>query len=93
MKANVFREGGHLAQYDTRCYERVSMRSTWDSAEKDCKSKGGHLLQIGSSEEEMYIQKFLDHVDSRHAVWIGLHDKRHEEKFSWTSGCHQATLV
>ena len=78
--------GGHLAQYDQRCYLRVPTRETWNYANRDCEGRGGHLLHIGSSQEEAFIQRFLVAVDSQHAVWIGLHDQGHEETFTWTSG-------
>ena len=86
VRYGVRRDGGHLAQYDQKCYVRVPTRETWAYANRDCKGSGGHLLQIGSSQEEAFIQRFLTNVDSQHAVWIGLHDQGHEETFTWTSG-------
>ena len=79
-------ERGHMERYGKRCYERVPQRRTWDEANADCRRKGGYLVQIGSSQEEAAIGQFLSHVDSQHAVWIGLHDQGHEETFTWTSG-------
>ena len=79
-------DNGHLGQYDKSCYEIVPTRVNWNSAEVDCKNKGGYLLHIGSSVEEAYILQFLTGVDSQHAVWIGLNDQGQEDLFSWTSG-------
>ena len=79
-------DNGDLGQYDKSCYERVPNRVNWNSAEIDCKNKGGHLLHIGNSGEEAYVLKFLSGVDSQHAVWIGLHDQGHEDNFTWASG-------
>ena len=44
------------------------------------------MVQIGSAQEEAVVSHFLSHIDSQHAVWIGLHDQGHEETFTWTSG-------
>ena len=84
--SSVRSEGGSLELYGTSCYERVSQRLTWNAAERDCEYKGGHLVHIGSPQEEAAISQFLSHTDSQHAVWIGLHDQGHEETFTWTSG-------
>ena len=86
MISSVNWEGGYLERYGTSCYERVPQRRTWNDANGDCKRKGGHLVQIGSAQEEAAISHFLSHIDSQHAVWIGLHDQGHEETFTWTSG-------
>ena len=78
--------GDVLDYHNNSCYERVSTRRTWNEAERDCIRKGGHLLDIGSAQEETYIKQFLSRTDSQHAVWIGLHDQGHEETFTWTTG-------
>ena len=82
----VNREGGHLAYYNQHCYERVPQLRTWAYAEQDCIRKGGHLVQIGSAQEQVFIQQFLANFHLQHQVWIGLHDRGHEETFTWTSG-------
>ena len=87
---NAMKVSGHVAQYGKKCYERNSQRRTWDSAEQDCRSKGGHLLQIGTLQEETYIQMFFSQVDMQHVVWIGLHGNGYKDIFSWISGEHSS---
>ena len=76
----------HLAQYGNSCYEWFTDDVSWEHAETNCKSHGGHLVQIKDVSEESFIQWFLNTHDPRHAIWIGLHDNWHEETFTWTSG-------
>ena len=76
----------HMAQYDSSCYEWFNIGASWTHAESDCITHGGHLVQIGDAQEEAYIQQFFQAHDSQHAIWIGLHDRGHEEFFTWTSG-------
>ena len=59
---------------------------SWYHAEYACKNNGGHLVQIGDAQEEEFIKQFMAAHDSRHAIWIGLHDREQEETFTWTSG-------
>ena len=80
------RERGHYAVFDQKCYERVPYYQTWTSAEQNCRSKGGHLVTINSAREESFIVQFLARFHLQSQVWIGLHDRGHEEVFTWISG-------
>jgi hypothetical protein len=42
-------------EFDGHCYISVLNRATWDNAEKDCISKGGHLASVHSAEEDLFI--------------------------------------
>jgi len=70
----------------TSCYEIVPYRDTWNNAEYHCQQKGGHLVHIANLAEENAVMKFLYDNQFDYAVWIGLTDKGHEEKFTWSSG-------
>ena len=76
----------HLAQYGNSCYEWLTGRASWQHAENNCVTHGGHLVQIKDANEESFIQWFMNTHDPRHAIWIGLYDLGHEETFKWTSG-------
>ncbi|XP_053379582.1 C-type lectin domain family 4 member F-like isoform X2 [Mercenaria mercenaria] len=81
------REAGTLAQYGHSCYEVVpNTHKTWSQAESFCHSRGGHLAHISSSQEQSFIQGFLQRYSPQHAVWIGLTDRHSEGHFHWTSG-------
>ena len=86
LKFAVISENGILEQYGQSCYEWVPSSVSWFQAESSCNKNGGHLVQIADAKEEEFITKFMNIHDSLHAVWIGLHDTDHEEKFTWTSG-------
>ncbi|XP_053379580.1 brevican core protein-like isoform X2 [Mercenaria mercenaria] len=80
-------EAGTLARYGHSCYEVFpNAEKTWSEAESFCHSHGGHLAHISSSQEQSFIQGFLQRYSPRHVVWIGLSDKHSEGYFQWTSG-------
>ena len=76
-----------LAIRGQACYEVVAHRAgSWPNVENDCKSRGGHLIDIASAGEQSFISELLSNNSFRYDVWIGLNDRQHEERFSWTSG-------
>jgi len=52
--------GGH-------CYQFHANISTWNDAENECKSKGGHLASIHSEAERVFIYNFSGKTDT----WVG----------------------
>ncbi|XP_060564992.1 C-type mannose receptor 2-like [Ruditapes philippinarum] len=69
---------------DQKCYEMVTTVHSWEYAERDCKSKGGHLATIGDALDEEIVYKYVKAYG--HPTWIGLHDMNKEETFEWASG-------
>lgn len=78
-------EGGTLFKYEYNCYEIVPKMETFQAAENHCQSRGGHLVHITNAKEQAAIYQVVMQYHGDH-VWIGLHDRGHEERFVWTSG-------
>ncbi|KAL3861669.1 hypothetical protein ACJMK2_007693 [Sinanodonta woodiana] len=70
------------------CYEFMSHRhDSWYNAQKDCSSKGGHLVVINNIEEENFIMSALASLNfGGLGVWIGLNDIAEEGVFKWITG-------
>jgi hypothetical protein len=61
--------------------------TTWTLAEADAQARGGHLVSIGSAEENAFVlAQFgnLGGVDRR--LWIGFSDTASEGSFAWSDG-------
>lgn len=78
--------GTTLVQHGDSCYELLHNKVTWQHAESLCQDAEGHLAQIGSVEEQNYVQAFMQKYNPDRAVWIGLHDLNVESNFEWTNG-------
>jgi len=78
--------GTTLVQHENSCYELLHNKVTWSHGESLCQQAGGHLAHINSAFEQNYIDAFMAHYNPNKAVWIGLHDRRTEGHFEWTSG-------
>ena len=74
-----------LAQHGNSCYAVVKHKVSWTHAESLCHLRGGHLFHVNNAGENDFISNLLS-SKFNHAVWMGLHDRRHEEHFEWTSG-------
>ena len=75
-----------LFTVDNKCYELVQVKKTWEAAEHDCVAKGGHLAHIPDAHRQTVISSNVQAIHSYEGVWIGLHDRQHENQFQWTSG-------
>ena len=69
------------------CYSRFTKRTKWDSAESDCKLRGGHLVSINSTSENSVVFSLRGTSSSKRSdIWIGLNDKDKKGSFVWIDG-------
>lgn len=85
LKDVISKDNATLFAYGDKCLELLYIHTTWVNAELECKQKGGHLIEIDNSIEQRVVHQVID-TYYHESVWIGLHDRRHEERFEWTSG-------
>ncbi|MBG0789922.1 MAG: hypothetical protein H0S80_05415 [Desulfovibrionaceae bacterium] len=68
-------------------YAFSSGLTTWQAAEDQAVALGGHLVAIGSADEQSYIEKLIASVLSPTAkVWIGFTDQETEGTWVWSNG-------
>ncbi|XP_045180522.2 semaphorin-5B-like [Mercenaria mercenaria] len=76
----------YLFQYGDKCYEYVPSADSWMHARDDCRSKEGHMLSIGSAEEQTFIYNVLTKTYLAKKIWLGLDDRVNEGQWKWDSG-------
>ncbi|XP_012707552.2 hepatic lectin isoform X1 [Fundulus heteroclitus] len=69
--------------FQGRCYLLSTATATWQRAEDQCKTLGGHLLVLNNEEELDYISRI---VEIKYHYWIGLVERQHEGEWSWVDG-------
>ena len=67
--------GGHTYYY-------FPSSSTWYEAKKYSENLGGHLVTIGSAEEDAFVFALA----GQNPVWIGLSDQDSDGNWSWVTG-------
>ena len=60
--------------------------NTWKDAREFCKRIKGDLVSIRSKKENEKIIKVISSITLSDEYWIGLHKRRKEQTFSWTTG-------
>ncbi|XP_029587405.1 CD209 antigen-like protein D isoform X1 [Salmo trutta] len=80
--------------YGGKCYYFSPDELTWAQSRDECITRGGHLVIIGSLEE----QKFLDQkigskitTEPEEKFWIGLTDSIKENEWLWVDGSSLST--
>ncbi|KAJ8335023.1 hypothetical protein SKAU_G00406620 [Synaphobranchus kaupii] len=65
-------EGWEL--FGEKCFLYSDDRQDWKTSQCHCMSKGGHLVIIGSEEEQAHLWKKAKALSQGDSYWIGLHD-------------------
>merc|ERR1719295_2429104 len=71
------------------CYLFHGLKSSWYDSKRECKQSGGHLVEIGSLEEqealigELERQGLMGYDAPVYGVWIGLTDIFHDGTWVW----------
>jgi formylglycine-generating enzyme required for sulfatase activity len=72
-------------RYDPYVY--VSNAATWQDAEDDCVSRGGHLVSIGSELENRMVSRVARRYGGYDVEpWIGFTDSQMEDTWVWSDG-------
>jgi glucose/arabinose dehydrogenase len=72
-----------LATYNGNEYQLTSAALTWQQAEAEAVSLGGHLVTINDLAEQRWLASTFNDGQK---LWIGLNDRTTEGQFQWTSG-------
>lgn len=73
--------------YADSCLRFVRGDKSWDGADAECKSQGGHLLRIHNNHDQSYIYQSLKSLHwSDSDAWIGATDRGSEGHWKWTDG-------
>ncbi|MBQ7523296.1 MAG: RICIN domain-containing protein [Oscillospiraceae bacterium] len=72
------------AVYDGHTYALYDNEDSWFVCKAFCESLGGHLVTITSSDEQAFIQQFIDY-GSKDAYWLGLTDFDAQGIWRWES--------
>uniref|UniRef100_A0A3P8QRX4 C-type lectin domain-containing protein n=1 Tax=Astatotilapia calliptera TaxID=8154 RepID=A0A3P8QRX4_ASTCA len=67
-------------QHGGKCYYFSTKSSSWNKSRTECITKGGDLVKIDSSEEQILLQK------KNGKFWIGLTDSAVEGRWLWVDG-------
>lgn len=71
--------------YNGHRYEIYSDVVDWQTAEKICRNKGGHLVSVTSSSENGVVFDNIKNLTNER-YWIGASDLQLEGKWSWSNG-------
>lgn len=74
-----------ISQYNGHGYAIFDMDMTWEEARDYCQSLDGHLVTIGSLEENMFIQSLVSNAGIKYAA-IGMSDEEEEGTWVWVTG-------
>ncbi|KAL3984216.1 potassium inwardly-rectifying channel subfamily J member 1 [Sarotherodon galilaeus] len=70
-------------QHGGNCYYFSTRKSSWDVSRTECRTKGGDLVKIDSSEEQSFLKTKIEYGGY---FWIGLTDSAEEGKWLWVDG-------
>lgn len=58
-------------EYNGNRYQIINQSMNWENAKKYCEESGGHLVTIGDSGEQKFVESLLD-TGEKNAYWLGL---------------------
>ncbi|CAI5691479.1 C-type lectin domain family 4 member E [Oreochromis niloticus] len=67
-------------QNGEECYYFSSSESSWNESRTECRTRGGDLVKIDSSDEQRFLQTKTGYF------WIGLTDSAEEGRWLWVDG-------
>ena len=68
-------------EFGQHCYEFIlRVHKTWPDAERDCKSKGGHLVTISSKAEQDFVYNTVRVSHTTHWNWHEITQKKTHQK-------------
>jgi hypothetical protein len=73
------------ATFQGHTYDLIS-RQSWQSAEAEAVSLGGHLVAINDQAENDFVRDFGRPYGQTYGFWIGLNDAALEGNFVWADG-------
>jgi pimeloyl-ACP methyl ester carboxylesterase len=73
-----------MVQGNNMCYKLYSNAMSWQMAENQCMSDGGHLASIHSAFESSAIGSTAANMNPNANVWIGLNNMNNPNMFMWT---------
>ncbi|XP_039876046.1 C-type lectin domain family 7 member A-like isoform X3 [Simochromis diagramma] len=71
-------------QHGENCYFFSTRISSWDASRTVCRTQGGDLVKIDSSEEQNFLRTTIQQI--RRYFWIGLTDSAEEGRWLWVDG-------
>jgi len=77
-------------QFESSCYKLHQAKKSWDHALKQCKSEGGDLVKITSTDETAFIWETLLGEDPDARAWAGGND--HDQEGTWVWSVDGSTL-
>ncbi|MBN3300964.1 CLC4E protein, partial [Amia calva] len=77
---------------DGKCYFFSTDGKNWDESRDDCVRKGGHLVIIGTEDEQRFLKRKIDNVAGNN-YWIGLTDAAAEGVWRWVDNTPLGDLI
>ncbi|MHA2332492.1 MAG: lectin-like protein [Candidatus Hodarchaeales archaeon] len=78
----IIGERSNKQVYNGHTYELFTTTKTWEQAKAECEARGGYLVTITSSEENVFVNNLV----GTHRAWIGLTDNETEGDWKWITG-------
>jgi len=74
------------SHFEGKCFQAVVEKLDWISARAFCKSEGGELASIHSSQENSFVKDLVRAVGIEDLFWLGGTDSESETVWQWSDG-------